>query len=124
MGLIHLENMEFYAYHGCFKEEQLAGNWFQVNLTLETDTQKASETDRIDDALNYQYAYQIVKREMAVTSHLLEHVSKRILDALFLEFAQLERGTVKVSKMNPPMGGVMKSVSVEMSELRGPGIVV
>jgi 7,8-dihydroneopterin aldolase/epimerase/oxygenase len=118
MGLIHLENMEFYAYHGCFKEEQTAGNWFQVNLTLETDMNKASQTDRIEDALNYQHAYQLVKREMAIKSHLLEHVSTRILGALFEEFAQLAGATVKVSKMNPPMGGVMKCVSVEMSEKR------
>jgi 7,8-dihydroneopterin aldolase/epimerase/oxygenase len=118
MGLIHLSDMEFYAYHGCFKEEQLTGNWFLVDLTLETDMNKASETDNITDTLNYQSAYELVKKEMAVKAHLLEHLAKRILNTLFSTFPQLERATVKVAKMNPPMGGRMKSVSVELSQKR------
>jgi len=118
MGLIHLDDMEFYAYHGCFKEEQTAGNWFFVNLTLDTDMTKPSMSDNISDALNYQVAYQLVKTEMAVPSHLLEHVAERILKSLFARFEQLERASVKVSKMNPPMGGRMKSVSVEISKTK------
>lgn len=118
MSLIHLEDMEFYAYHGCFREEQIAGNRFMVNLTLETNVEKASTTDDISDTLNYQTAYQLVRKEMAVKSHLLEHVGKRILDALFDTFGQLESARVKVSKMNPPMGGAMRCVSVEMERRR------
>jgi dihydroneopterin aldolase len=118
MGLIYLTDMEFYAYHGCFKEEQVAGNWFMVDLTLKTNMDKASQTDSIKDTLNYQMAYKVVKQEMAQTSHLLEHVARRILEALFKEFTQLEYARVKVSKMNPPMGGRMKSVCVEMEITR------
>jgi dihydroneopterin aldolase len=118
MGLIHLNDMEFYAYHGCFKEEQVAGNWFLVNLTLETDLNKAGETDNIKDTLNYQAAYALVKHEMAQKSNLLEHVAKRILDKLFQTFSQLEYARINISKMNPPMGGRMKSVGVEMDYKR------
>ena len=118
MGLIHLSDMEFYAYHGCFKEEQLTGNWFLVDLTLETNMVKAAQTDNINDTLNYQTAYELVKKEMAVKAHLLEHVAERILDSLFRTFPQLEMAAVKVAKMNPPMGGKMKSVSVELSRTK------
>jgi 7,8-dihydroneopterin aldolase/epimerase/oxygenase len=118
MGLIHLEDMEFYAYHGCFREEQIAGNRFLVNLTLETGMDKASATDDITDTLNYQTAYGIVKREMSVKSHLLEHIARRILDTLFMKFPNLDSASVKVSKMNPPMGGSMRCVSVEMERKR------
>ena len=34
MGKIILEQMEFYAYHGCFQEEQIIGNRFVVQLVL------------------------------------------------------------------------------------------
>lgn len=118
MGLIHLEDMEFYAGHGCFQEEQLTGNRFVVNLWLETDVENASLTDNINDTLNYQAAYQLVKKEMAITSHLLEHVGRRILDALFEALPELEFAKVKVSKMNPPMGGVIKCVSLEIERRR------
>jgi 7,8-dihydroneopterin aldolase/epimerase/oxygenase len=116
MGLIHLEDIEIYAYHGCYKEEQIAGNRFVVNLTLETNMDKPSKTDDIADALNYQQAYEVVKQEMSIPSHLLEHVAQRVLDSLFKTFAQLEHATIKVSKMNPPMGGAMKCVSVQLSK--------
>jgi len=114
MGLIYLEDIEIYAYHGCYKEEQIAGTRFVVNLTLETNMDTASKTDDIADALNYQLAYEVVKHEMSIPSHLLEHVAQRILDSLFKTFVQLEHATIKVSKMSPPIGGVMKCVSVEV----------
>lgn len=104
--------MEFFGYHGCCKEEQVVGNQFVVNLKLETSSMVAAKTDQIDDALNYQLAYQIVKQEVGKPSHLLEHVCSRILDELFAKLNLLEKATVKVSKLNPPMGGKMDRVSV------------
>jgi dihydroneopterin aldolase len=106
--------MEFYAYHGHFKEEQIVGNQFIVNLTLQTNMEKAAESDNLKDALNYQTAYLIIQEEMKKKSHLLENIAKRILDALYSNFDSIEKATIKVSKMNPPMGGKMKSVSVTM----------
>ncbi len=108
--------MEFFAYHGCYKEEQVVGNQFVVNLKLETNSIRATETDKLTDALNYQQAYEIVKREMSINSHLLEHTCGRILKALFSEFNSLTEATVKVSKLNPPMGGKMDRVSVTLSQ--------
>ncbi len=115
MGWIQLENMEFYAYHGHFKEEQIVGNKFLVNLKLETDLEEAARTDELKDTLNYHTAYQIVKKEMQKKSHLLENIASRILDALFAEFPQIVSAYIKVSKMNPPMGGKMDCVSVTLT---------
>ena len=115
MGLIRIEQMEFYSFHGCFEEERIVGNRFIVDLDMETDMSRACETDHIDDALNYQTAYDLIKEEMKTKSYLLEHIACRILDTLFRNFPQLEKASVEVSKMNPPMGGKIKSVSVEIS---------
>jgi 7,8-dihydroneopterin aldolase/epimerase/oxygenase len=115
MGIIHLEDMEFYAYHGCFSEERVVGNKFKVSLCVETDMQKAAQTDNIHDALNYQNLYGLVKEQMAVKSHLLEHVAGRIIEQIKIQFPQATKAEVKVSKLNPPMGGKMKNVSVSLS---------
>ncbi|MBI9055047.1 MAG: dihydroneopterin aldolase [Bacteroidales bacterium] len=115
MGLIKIENMEFYAFHGHFKEEQIVGNRFLVDLTIETDMQVPAKSDDLDDALNYQIAYNIVKEEMQIKSHLLEHIAGRILDNLYNSFNTIKKAEVKVSKMNPPMGGKMERVSVTLS---------
>ena len=114
MGLIQIENMEFYSFHGHFKEERIVGNKFLVDLTIETDMKIPAGSDNLKDAVNYQKAYEIVKYQMEKKSHLLEHIAGRILDALYAEIEGLKKVTVKVSKMNPPMGGKIGSVSVVM----------
>ncbi len=105
MGLIRIENMEFYAFHGHYREEQIVGNKFLVDLSVETDMSVPADSDNLKDAINYQVAYRLVKEEMEKKSNLLEHIAKRILDAIYNQFTGIERVTVKVSKMNPPMGG-------------------
>lgn len=117
MGLIKLNKMEFYAFHGCFEEETKVGNYFTVDLEVKTDTSKPEATDNIEDALNYQHLYSTVAKEMAIPSKILEHVAKRIMTALFNEFPnQILHVEVTVAKMNPPLGGKMESVSVTLEE--------
>ncbi len=115
MGQIKIENMEFYSFHGHFKEEQIVGNKFLVDLILETDMKIPSESDNLRDAVDYQRVYQIVKFQMGKKSHLLEHIAGRIIDAIMSEMDGIDKITVKVSKMNPPMGGKIGSVSVVLS---------
>ena len=118
MGQIRLNGMEFYAYHGYYHEEQIIGNRFSVDLMLETDTDKASNSDDLNDALNYAEVYESVKHEMNIRSHLLEHVAGRILDNIFARFPQLRQAEVKVTKFNPPLGGQVESVSVIIQKSR------
>jgi 7,8-dihydroneopterin aldolase/epimerase/oxygenase len=114
MALIEIEGMEFYAFHGHFEVERIAGNKFFVNLKIEADLSKAGQTDRLEDTLDYQKAYLAVKEEMAVPSDLLEHVCQRIVKRIKDEFPEVQKVTVKVSKMNPPMGGQIEKVSVSL----------
>lgn len=115
MGLIEIEGMEFYAYHGHFKEEQVVGNKFLVNVAIETDCEKASKSDLLEDALDYQKVYELIKTEMEHKSFLLENICSRILDRLYEEFNSIAKVTIKVSKINPPMGGQIKKVSVTLT---------
>lgn len=115
MGLIEIEGMEFYAYHGHFAEEQIVGNKFLVNIAIKTACDKAGESDKLKDALDYQKVYKLIKTEMDKKSFLLENICKRILDRLYGEFNTLEKATIKISKINPPMGGQIEKVSITMS---------
>jgi dihydroneopterin aldolase len=72
MSTISIEQMEFYAYHGCFKEEQIIGTRFLVDLYLETDTAKAEKTDDLSETVNYQEVYLLVKKEMEIKRKALE----------------------------------------------------
>ncbi len=115
MGIIEIEGMKFYAFHGHFEAEQIVGNEFSLDLRVETECKTAAISDNLDDALNYQIAYEIVKQEMAKPSKLLENVAQRILNSLYDHYTTIIKATVKISKMNPPMGGEIKKVSVTLS---------
>lgn len=116
MGLILIENMEFYSFHGHFREERIVGNKFLVDLRIETDMTVPSQSDNLKDAVDYQRAYEIVKQQMEIKSYLLENIAGRIIDSLYREMTGITKITVKVSKMNPPMGGKIGSVSVTLSK--------
>ena len=116
MGKIIIEEMEFYAFHGHYQEEQIVGNRFLVDLEMDADLTAAAGSDSLNDAVNYQQAYQIIKNEMRRTkSNLLENIGKRILDALYDEMEGIEKATIRIRKLNPPMGGPIKSVGIKMS---------
>lgn len=114
MGIIELEGMEFYAYHGYFKSERIVGNRFEVNISIETDCEQASRSDQLCDTLNYENIYNLVKQEMHQRSHLLEHVAGRILDRIHAAHPEAGKVRVKISKVRPPMGGHIRAVSVTM----------
>lgn len=115
MGQIKIEGMEFYSFHGHYPEEQIVGSKFMVDLSIETDMSRAAVSDNLKDAVDYQRAYEIVRVQMERKSYLLENIAGRILDALFLEIKGVIGATVKVSKLNPPVGGKTAAVSVTMT---------
>jgi 7,8-dihydroneopterin aldolase/epimerase/oxygenase len=116
MGLIQIEGMEFFAYHGCFKEEQVIGTRFLVDIGIETETAGAEKTDDLKKTLNYQVVYKLIKAEMTIKSHLLEHVCWRIINEVYAHFPEIQHVKVKVMKLNPALadGGKVKNVSVTL----------
>jgi 7,8-dihydroneopterin aldolase/epimerase/oxygenase len=116
MGMILIEGMEFWAHHGCYEEERRTGNRFTVDLEVGADMERASQSDRLEDTLNYQQACDIISREMQQPSKLLEHVAGRILRALRREFSGAGSMRVKVVKHNPPVDGQVARFSVLMED--------
>ncbi|MBR6441048.1 MAG: dihydroneopterin aldolase [Bacteroidales bacterium] len=120
MAVITINGMQFYAFHGCFREEQAIGTRFRVDVAYETDTTKAQQSDNIEDTVSYLAVYRALKEEMEIPSHLLEHVADRIARRLLADFGAIERVEVSVSKIAPPLGGEMESVSVKITKDRFP----
>ena len=112
---IRLRRMAFYAYHGVLPQERTVGGEYWVDLTLYPDDIGAAvQDDRLDGTVNYAEAYEIVRREMAQPSALLEHVGGRIAQALFAAFPALLRIEVEVCKANPPIGAACEGASVKL----------
>lgn len=113
---IELDTMKFYAYHGVSPQETRVGNTFVVNLLLTAPLEKAVASDDLNDTINYAAVYEVIKKEMAIPSKLLEHAAGRMLEALKEAFPQLLAVRLKLSKLNPPFGGDVYSASVILEE--------
>ena len=118
MGIIKLKNIRTYSYHGCLIEEGKIGSDYSVDLEVKTDLRKSSTSDNLEDTVDYVLLNRIVEEEMAVRSNLLEHVAHRIIKRIFDEVAAISRIILAVSKLNPPIGGDVEAVTIEMEEYR------
>jgi len=119
VGKIFVEGIKIYAHHGCFKEEALIGTNFLVDVELDADLSLPGNSDNINDAVNYQAVFSIVKEQMAIRSNLLEHVGKRIIEAIFNQFVEVEQIKLKVAKLNVPLGGQIDNTAIEFNCKRG-----
>lgn len=116
MAKIHLEGMEFFSYHGCFHEEQLIGTHFLVDMILSCDISGAETSDMLSETINYQDVYSIVRHEMEEKSNLIEHVARRITDAVKQAFPQIDSIEIKIAKLHPPLGGKVKQVAITLHD--------
>ena len=118
MGIIKVNNIKLYAYHGCLDEEAKIGSEYRVDVAVKADLKKSAKTDALEDTVDYVNLNHIVKEEMAIRSKLLEEVAQRILDRFFKELRMIKKATVSVSKSNPPIGGDVEEVLVILKKKR------
>lgn len=118
MSSIRLKNIRIFTNHGCLTEEEKIGSDYLVNLTVKANLKKAAESDHLKDTVDYVHLNRIVKEQMAIRAKLLEHVGQRIINAIFAEIPMVNHVKVRVSKVNPPIGGDVAEVSVTMSSGR------
>ena len=97
MGIIKLQNIRTFSYHGCLVEEEKIGSDYRVDLEIKTDLRKSSQTDELSDTIDYVLLNKIVVEEMAIRSKLLEHVGKRIITRCFTEIPAVSRIKLEVS---------------------------
>jgi len=115
VGKIELKGMRFFARHGVYEAERIEGNDFIVDFSGETDLNAASESDDLNDTVDYQKIQRIIASEMEVPSSLLEHVAGRIIRRLQVEIPQLLHVSVSISKMNPPLPAPTECSRVTLS---------
>lgn len=118
MGTIKLQNIRTFSFHGCLEEEGKIGSDYRVDLDIKTDLRKSALTDDLKDTVDYVLLNRIVEEEMDIRSKLLEHVANRIITRIFKEIPSVSRILLAVSKLNPPIGGDVEAVTIEMEEYR------
>ena len=112
LGKVSLEGLEFHAYHGIYPQERSSGNKFEVDIHVETRFADAAFNNELSGTINYEELYAVVKQEMDKPSKLLEAVAHAIARQTLETFSEASTVEVKISKFNPPIGGVCRKASV------------
>jgi dihydroneopterin aldolase len=118
MGIIKVENIRTYSYHGCLEEEAKIGSDYRVDVEVKADLKASSESDKLAETVDYVHLNLIVKEEMDIRSELLEHVAKRIVDRVLAEIPMVSKVKTAVSKINPPIGGDVEQVTIVLTKKR------
>lgn len=110
---ITLDSLRFYAFHGVGAQERVVGNDFEVTVSVDIDPPC---TDDLDATVSYADIAEIVKKEMAASSALIEHVAMRTRAALLRRFPAIKGGRITVAKLKPPVPGIeLRSASVTLA---------
>lgn len=120
MDYIHLNDMEFYGYHGALPEENRLGQRFRLTVSLATDLAEAGQTDDLSKTVNYAEVYEMCKRIVEGEAvKLIETVAETIAGTIMTDFAEKVIGVrVVLVKPDPPIPGHYASVAVEIKRGR------
>lgn len=115
MDEIRIDNLEVYAYHGVYPEENEKGQKFYVNLILYTDTHTAGLTDQLELSTNYGEVCHFITRWMQEhTCKLIETVAEKLAVAILLKFNLIKSVSLEIRKPYAPIGLPFESVSVRI----------
>lgn len=105
---------EFHALHGYYEEERLAGHTFIVDVEVTLMSFDSSD-DNINDTVNYEAIYTIIKVEMNNTQKLIETVALNIINRCKAELSNTQGVTVKIEKIAPQLGGKVAKSVIQLS---------
>jgi 7,8-dihydroneopterin aldolase/epimerase/oxygenase len=115
MGKVLVEDLEIFAYHGHFEEEQVIGRMFTINAVIDTNFDLAAQNDDLNKTVNYAEVCRIIDEEMKIPAKIIEHVGWRIIQRLKKEIADIEHIELKICKHFTPIPQKVKRVCVVLN---------
>jgi dihydroneopterin aldolase/2-amino-4-hydroxy-6-hydroxymethyldihydropteridine diphosphokinase len=116
MDQIIIENLQVFAHHGVYAEENEKGQNFYINAVLETDTRKAGILDDLSLSVDYGAVCRFLNEFLTEhTYKLIETAAERASEALLLAFVQVRGVTLEIRKPEAPIPLTFESVSVKIS---------
>lgn len=110
---VALREVRFFSPIGFYEEEQVVGNEFYVNIEVEFPFENSNSED-LDNTINYEELYKIVTEVMTPKRKLLESALEDILDKLLKNYPFVEYALVSIRKVNPPFGGDLAHSEVKL----------
>jgi len=119
MDKIRIKNMQFFAYHGILPSEAVTGQLFEVDLEVKGDWSVAGNSNNIDDAINYENLYEVVKEIVkGKRFNLLEALSEEVCSQILMRYSLTKKVKLSIRKPNVPINGILDYVEVEIERGR------
>lgn len=119
MDQIRIVDLEVFANHGVYPEENALGQKFLVSATLHADLSRACETDCLEYSVNYGEVCHLIDRAMKEeTFDLIERVAQMLADAILEAYPAVKRVDIEVKKPWAPIGLPLSYASVAISRSR------
>lgn len=119
MDIIRLTGVRGYGYVGALPEEQVLGQWFEVDVTLTLDLTTAGQSDRLEDTLNYCSVVKTVQHLIQTSKFsLLEKLASAIADAILQNNSTetpIHQVTIALTKLTPPIPNFSGHVTIEIT---------
>lgn len=116
MDKITIKDLEIYANHGVFPEENVLGQKFLVSAVLHTSTRKAGLTDDLTSSIHYGEVSHLIKKIVSEnTWKLLEKIAEETASAILLTYPLVSQVDITIKKPWAPIGLPLDTVSVEIS---------
>ncbi len=113
MDQIKIEDLEVFANHGVYPEENRLGQKFVISAVLHTDTRRAGLTDDLEASINYgEVSSFITSYVKDHTFKLIERLAEGLAEELLIRYQGLEKISLEVKKPWAPVGLPLRSVSV------------
>ena len=109
---IKITDLEVFANHGVFPEENTLGQKFVFTIKLYTDTRLAGRTDEIEDSINYGDVASFVTKTHTVK--LLETAAEELAEAMLLRYDMAKGVSVEIKKPWAPIGLPLREASVKI----------
>lgn len=116
MDKIHIKNLEVFANHGVFPEENVLGQKFLLSADLYADLRKAGMTDELGASIHYGEVSMMMK-EFAEqhTFKLLEALAEKLAFKMLMEIPALRKVKLEIKKPWAPVKLPLETVSVEIT---------
>lgn len=114
MDKIIISGLVFYGYHGTSETERELGQKFLLDIELKADLSLAGRSDKLEDTIDYQRVYSLVKEVEGTKKYrLLEALAHDIASAILDQFP-VQEVTVRIKKPQAPITGLVDYVAVEI----------
>ena len=116
---IIIRDLEVYAHHGVFSEENKLGQKFLISMVLYTSTHRAGVTDSLDESVDYgEVCHFVTEYTKAHTKKLLEAAAEELALRLLNKYGLLKGVTIEIKKPWAPIGLPLDTVSVKRTTER------